>query len=234
MRIILIHIIVALLLGFWSNSAVAQEGDFRSLESFNSILLKGNWDIILEQGTEPSIRMAAKDPNKLDKVEVSVKNDRLSLIYNAIPGKEWKDHPRIKVYLIYTELEEIDVEGKMVVESRSTIQTENFDLDVEGYLKGEMDVIAKTCNVDVEGYFRLELRGETQDFDLDMEGFGKVWASKLKSQSAKVSIEGMASAYVYANESLFARVEGMAKLGYAGDPQDKKIIREGLTLVSKK
>lgn len=234
MRIILIHIIVALLLGFWSNDVAAQEGDFRSLEPFNSILLKGNWDVILEQGTEPSIRMAAKDPNKLDQVEVSVENDELRLIYNVIPGKEWKDHPRIKVYLIYTELQGIDVEGKLVVESRSTIKTENFDLDVEGYLKGEMDIIAKTCDVDIEGYFRLELRGETQEFDLDMEGFGKVWASKLIAQSAEVSIEGMASAYVHANESLYAKVEGMAKLGYSGDPQDKNIKREGLTLVSKR
>jgi|GEM_PF-1775794 len=234
MRIILIHIIVALLLGFWSNGVAAQEGEFRSLEPFSRVLMKGNWDVILEQGTEASIRIAAKDPQKLEKVEISVENEQLKLIYNTEREKEWKDHPRIKVYLVYTELSDIDVEGKLVVESRSTIKTDHFDLDVEGYLKGEMEVIAKSCTVDVEGYFRLGLFGETEDFDLDIEGFGKVKASQLLAANTNVSIEGMASAYVHANKALTARVEGMAKLGYAGDPASKNINREGLTLVSKR
>ena len=78
MRIILIHIIVALLLGFWSNGVAAQDGEFRSLEPFERVLMKGNWDVILEQGTEASIRMAAKDMKKLDKVEVKVENQQLN------------------------------------------------------------------------------------------------------------------------------------------------------------
>lgn len=234
MRTILIHIIVALLLGFWSNGVAAQEGDFRSLEPFKRVVMKGNWDVILEQGTEPSIRLAAKDMAKLEKVEVTVENEQLKLIYHSERNREWKDHPRIKVYLVYTELSDLDVEGKLVVESRSPIKTDHFVLDVEGYFKGGMEVVSQSCEVDLEGYFRLGLTGETQDFDLDIEGMGKVKASTLITQQTDVSMEGMVSAYVHAAEELNAKVEGMAKLGYKGDPSKKNINREGLTLVSKR
>ena len=234
MRIILIHIIVALLLGFWSNGVAAQEGDFRSLEPFNRVLMQGNWDVILEQGTEPSIRLAARDMEKLEKVEVTVEDEQLLLTYHSEHNKEWKDHPRIKVYLVYTELAELDVEGKLVVESRSTIQTDHFKLHVEGYLKGGMEVVSTSCEVHAEGYFRLGLAGQTQDFRLDIEGMGKVKASGLVSAQTDVTMGGMVSAYVHAKEELNAKVEGMAKLGYTGDPPKKNINREGLTLVSKR
>ncbi|NRB51111.1 MAG: DUF2807 domain-containing protein [Saprospiraceae bacterium] len=224
MRIILIHIIVALLLGFWSNGAAAQEGEFRSLEPFERVLMKGNWDVILEQGTEASIRMAAKDMRKLDKVEVTVENNQLKLTYHSDRNKEWKDHPRIKVYLVYTELSDIEVEGKLVVEHRSTIKTDHFKLNVEGYLKGGFEVVAQSCDVD----------GLWENFDLDIEGMGKVKASEFITENTNVKMEGMVSAYVHAKQELTARVEGMAKLGYMGDPPSKNINREGLTLVSKR
>ncbi len=234
MRIILIHIIVALLLGFWSNGAAAQEGEFRSLEPFERVLMKGNWDVILEQGTEASIRMAAKDMRKLDKVEVTVENNQLKLTYHSDRNKEWKDHPRIKVYLVYTELSDIEVEGKLVVEHRSTIKTDHFKLNVEGYLKGGFEVVAQSCDVDVAGYFRLGFAGQVENFDLDIEGMGKVKASEFITENTNVKMEGMVSAYVHAKQELTARVEGMAKLGYMGDPPSKNINREGLTLVSKR
>ena len=234
MRIILIHIIVALLLGFWPNGAAAQEGEFRSLEPFERVLMKGNWDVILEQGTEASIRMAAKDMKKLDKVEVTVENKQLKLTYHSDRNKEWKDHPRIKVYLVYTELSEIEVEGKLVVESRSAIKTDHFKLDIEGYLKGGFEVLAQSCDVDVEGYFRLGFAGQVENFDLAIEGMGKVKASEFITDNTNVKMEGMVSAYVHATQELTAKVEGMAKLGYMGDPPSKNINREGLTLVSKR
>ncbi|MEZ5039423.1 MAG: DUF2807 domain-containing protein [Saprospiraceae bacterium] len=234
MRVILIHIIVALLLGFWPNGIAAQEGEFRSLESYHSILLKGNWDVVLEQGTEPSIRLAAQDPATLDKVEMLVQHDQLRLVYKGEANKEWKDHPRIKAYLVYPSLSGIDVEGKLLVEGLSTINAEHFELKIEGYVKGELAIVSTTCDVDLQGYFRLKLSGETQHFDLAMEGFGKVWASHLASQTANVSMEGMATAYVHATEDLYGRVEGLAKLGYTGDPKQKKIVKEGIILVSKR
>lgn len=85
--------------------------------------------------------MVVKDMKKLDKVEVKVENQQLNLIYYSDCNKEWKDYLRIKVYLIYIEFFEIEVEGKFVVESRFVIKMDYFILDVEGYLKGGFEVV---------------------------------------------------------------------------------------------
>ena len=234
MRIVLIQILVALMLGSWSNSAAAQVEKSLELDNFDALILKGNYEMILEKGTTPSIRIAARTAQQMEKLEVMVEDDALRMTYSADQGKEWKDHPRIKVYLTYASLSSIDLEGKLLLEAMEPIETEHFDLDAEGYLKGDVAVVARSCKLDIQGYFRLKMAGETEEIDLDLEGMGSVKAQELVSEVVNVSMEGMASAYVNATKELYGSLEGMGKLRYAGNPPTKKINKEGLTIVSKK
>jgi hypothetical protein len=79
-------------------------------------------------------------------------------------------------------------------------------------LKGEQ------FDFDIQGAADLRADGAVDRFKLRIEGAAKVNAADLQARTVEVDVDGAGSATVRATESLKAKVDGIGRIVYFGDP----------------
>lgn len=232
-RVILIKIAIFLALGLLPSAGTAQVEEEREITAFDEVVFKGNWGLILEEGTSPGIKIKAQKAETLEKVETWVEGNKLIVKYPRNKNKGWKRTPKIGVYLTYQTLKKLVVDGKMEIVSKSVLKNERFKLVCDGYLKGEIELATNRFKLDSDGYIKFKVRGQADYVDVSLDGAGKVSALELKTKNAEVDIDGAATVHINAEESLNADLDGFAKLKYGGNPSQKNIRKDGLVFVSK-
>lgn len=231
---IIVCIILLLTLGMWPRFGSAQVEESRPITGFSRLALRGHFDLVLEQGDTPGLQLRAKNGEDLEKLTTGVNGGTLEITYRRDSDRDWGDYPRIEVKLTFTELEAIDMEGKLLIESSSTIRTGRLELSFEGYVKGGLNIDVNALDLRAEGYVRLAVSGRADQEKLNVEGYGKLKTGDLMAKAAEVSGSGMVTIYVNASESLDAHMEGLSKLGYTGNPQHRDIQKEGIILTLKR
>ncbi|WP_430972728.1 head GIN domain-containing protein [Sunxiuqinia rutila] len=219
---------------FWLLPALASaapewdDDDVRvyELTSFNRIVLEGGYKVILQQSDHPGLRIKA-DEEAFEYIEVENERGILSV---KLKEKHFS-FDRMILYIEFVELEELDVEGGLNLETRGYVDLKDFYLKVEGGAKIEMEMKVDHLKVVGEGGVSFKFRGVAQSMDTRISGAGHLDADALKAQSVAIEIEGVGGGSVYATDYLKAKIEGVGKIRYKGNPEvDKEI--EGIGFVS--
>jgi len=196
------------------------------VQPFTKIHLEGGFKVILEQGSKPGLRIKTDEENFQ---YINVNSDSHSLSLNIT--KKHLDLDELILYITFTQLEEIDIQGGICLETVGYVNLNDFYLHVAGGADIEMNLKANNVKVIGEGGVKIELEGIANNLSATISGAGYLEADDLKTKRTDCKIEGACAATVYATDYLNASIAGVGKIRYKGNPEVIKRV-EGLGLVS--
>jgi hypothetical protein len=166
------------------------------LRDFDSIRLDGVFIVEVEVGPDYSVVLEAED-NLIDLLIVEVHRGQLRV--------DFEDHHEI----------DTDEEFRLTVTLPRLVEIEGdgvYELSAIG-----LDNDRTTIHVD--GVGDIELEGRTEKLEVACSGVGEIDLRDLVAQVADVSVDGVGEVYVHVEDELRARVDGMGKIRYRGDPR---------------
>ena len=196
------------------------------VQPFTKIHLEGGYKVILEQGSQQGLRIKTDEDN-FQYIDVQSNSESLSLKVT----KKHFDFDEMILYITFKDLETLEVEGGIYLETKGYVELKDFYFHVSGGANIEMNMKANRIKVKGEGGVKLEFNGIADELDATISGAGYLNATDLKTKRTNCKIEGACVASVYATEWLDASISGVGKISYKGDPQVSKKI-EGIGLVS--
>ncbi len=204
---------------------------FRNVGSFTELDLEGNCDLYLIKGDSCSVEIDARNNYNDYRIITKVRGNTLCVYYEddwfMDRGSFFRPFPRYSIYITYTELDEIDLEGRIRLNVDAPLEADDLEIDMSGYITGEFTVNAKHLELDTEGFVRLRVDGETVSQEIYMEGLGRIDARDLFTDFCRVDIDGSTTLDIYVREELDADIGGVSTLNYSGEPIHKRIDRDG-------
>jgi hypothetical protein len=197
------------------------------VQPFTKIYLEGGYKVVLEQGAQPGLQIKTDEDNFK---YIDVQSDAESL--NLKIKKKHFNFDELVLYITFKDLEKLEIEGGISLETKGYVELKDFYLHVSGGANIEMNLKASKLKVMGEGGVKFEFDGIADELDATISGAGYLDAIDLKTKRTDCKIEGACAASVYATEFLNATISGVGKIRYKGDPQVFKKI-EGIGLVSR-
>jgi len=213
------------------NAQKSEKQKIRSLESFEKVIISGHVDVHLYPDSKNEVRASGNNIDwNLFKSEV--KDGVLHIYYDKYrENNNYNSEPKITIQLAYQNLEELVLEGKIWVVTEDELKSRKLKIHGMGMIKGRMEVRAEYLTVIMEGMPRLEMSGKAENVKMTMEGMGGIDASRLVSRSAYTKVEGMGKIQIDAREELRGHFSGIGSINYSGNPERKKINKEGIVIV---
>lgn len=198
-----------------------------AIQPFTKIYLEGTFKVILEQGSQPGLRIKTDEDNFK---YIDVKSDASSSSLKIT--KKHFDFEKLVLYITFKDLDELKIEGGISLETKGYVDLKDFYLNVQGGADIELNLKAEKLKVIGEGGVKLEFDGIASEMEATISGAGYLDAIDLKAKKVDIKIEGVGAANVYASENLYATISGIGKIRYKGEPEVFKKV-EGIGLVSK-
>lgn len=193
----------------------------REVEAFDRITLRGYGRLTVTQGEEVGLTVEAHEaimPHIVTEVEDGELVIRME--------KEWWEDllkvlssPRVVYRATVRELTALQMAGAGRVKA-SDIEVEHLTLRLPG--AGDMQITnltAEELDVELPGTGNLRVTGRVTEQRATLGGVGNYDARELESQRARVELNGVGNATVGVSETLDARVSGVGRIAYDGDPE---------------
>jgi len=197
------------------------------VKPFTKIYLEGTFKVILEQGNQSGLRIKTDEDNFR---YIDVQSDAESLSLKIL--KKHFDFNKLVLYITFKDLEKLEIQGGISLETKGYVDLKDFYLRVEGGANIEMNLKANKFDVVGEGGVKFEFDGVANELNASLSGAGYMDAIALKTKKCNFTIEGVGAGSVDVSETLNATISGVGKIRYKGDPQVTKNI-EGIGLVSR-
>lgn len=197
-------------------------------DNFKKIKLEGGYNVKLIQGDSCHVTVStSEDLQKNIKVTVEDELLRIKTQTKNIGTEE------VKITIAFKNIEDIKIEGGVMMTTPQSINLNNLALNVEGGANIEMQMFADTFKAKAAGGVNMEFSGKVNEFTAISEGAANIDADHLESQDVICRVSGVGNASVYALKNLDATLEGVGKIGYRGDPVIVKKVN-GIGAVYKK
>lgn len=229
-----LHFVTIYILAFaaFANATPPHEKDWETktynIGEFTEIYLEGGYKVFLTQGEKNSVRVKTDDDDVFDYLQV--KNHAGELRIDIEP--DHFDFDRIVLYITFKQIDKLKIEGGVKLETKGYLDLNDFEMYVAGGAKIELNMKAKDVEIIGEGGVLFELDGVAKSLDIHVSGAGHIDAEELKTKDVDIKIEGVGTGTVYATETLHARIEGVGRIKYSGDPKVTKSV-EGLGSVTR-
>ena len=205
---------------FFSTTVFAQEEkDWPTktyeVGEFSKIMLDGGFKVYLIQGDNCSITVKTTNNDVFDNINIDRNQDEVTIKMDA----SFFEYRRVSLYITFKTLEKLKIEGGVNLKTNGYLDLENLSVHIEGGANVDLDMKAQNVEVYGEGGFLFELKGVADALDVTIKGAGHVSASELKTKDVSFVVAGFGTGSVYATETLNAKIEGVGKLRYKGDPK---------------
>ncbi len=187
---------------------------------FNKIYLEGGFKVNLIQGDNCNIKVKATNSDVFDNIEIENYNDRVSIELDM----SFFEYRRVELFITFETLKKLEIEGGVNLKTSGYLDLNDFSVSIEGGANIDLDMKADEVKVSGEGGFLFDLNGVAQKLEVSITGAGHVSASDFKTKDVVFVIAGFGTGSVYATRSLDAKIEGVGKLKYKGDPKVKQYI----------
>ncbi|MHA1221345.1 MAG: GIN domain-containing protein, partial [Candidatus Heimdallarchaeota archaeon] len=167
----------------------------------------------------------------LERIETEVQDKRLLISAGGGILKKIGDtfrtsftRKKIKYHLTVKELIGIEINGLIKAEV-NTINSNYFILKFKGVGSIKINHIdVRFLDVKLSNLGKIEMAGVVEEQKVTIKGSGNYQASNLKSDKAKVTINGLGKAVVWVNEEFEASIKGVGNISYYGNPRIKSTI----------
>jgi hypothetical protein len=206
----------------------------RDLTDFDSIEVGGGVDLVLQQGDDYHVEVAAEEGD-LGELITEVRNGTLH-IQRDFPDSGWPgwrgrgwdwDDEGYSATVTLPVLESLRASGGSNVETAGTFSGDRITLRASGGSDLTLDVAVDTLRVTASGGSDLDISGSANLLRVESSGGSDLDASDLIAKEADVRSSGGSDARVSVTESIIADASGGSDIQYSGDPQYEDIDTSG-------
>ena len=183
------------------------------VESFDSIDIDGAARLEITVGKPASVVVRGSEKT-VRRVETKVSGNTLHIKSRA---KDWivrNDGARLTFQITMPRLESLRLEG-------------GNDVNVAGFAGGETEIRAS-------GALNMNAEGHLEKLTMRMSGAGHADLSRLVTDAATVTVDGVGSVIVNPRESLDATMNGVGAIFYTGSPSQVNTRMNGLGTIGKR
>lgn len=199
-----------------------------NIDNFSAIYIEGAYKVFLTQGNECALTVKTPEDYTLDKLNVENRGEELRVVID----RDFINYERIHLYISFKSLEKIKVKGGLNLHTDGYLDLNDLLVHVEGGAKIDLELKARDVEINGEGGVLVELNGVAERLNVRLSGAGHVNAKQLRVNHARFLIEGVGTGLVHAVETLYAKIEGVGKIRYIGNPKVTRDI-EGLGSVKR-
>jgi hypothetical protein len=204
----------------------------KKLNPFSKITVSPKINLILEKGTEESIRIVYSniDPGKIN---VEVEGNKLNVFLDQariVDKRERTDeydynsktsiyhNAEVTAYVTYTQLKSLEVRGEQQVISRGLLENESFDLKAYGQAEITFDsLITREFKAVVYGENKIKIKaGKAEHQRYRLYGENKIDTRALTSISVSTSIYGEGRLSVNASDEVRVSAIGEPEVNVTG------------------
>ena len=191
---------------------------------YHKVDIFGSMDVILEKGTEGTIRVTT-DENIHQYVIIESNKGVLNIKIKNNVNINTRKSIRIKVP--FTSLDNVYLTGSGYVLTNDQIKSDQFEAKMTG--SGEMNLDVNRVDAKVIGSGDIKIIGTATDLKIKVTGSGYFDGGSLIAQNVEANVTGSGKALVVAKSSIKARVYGSGDIEYLGTPSasDNKVIGSG-------
>jgi hypothetical protein len=202
-----------------SGTIVSEE---RSVDDFDSILVRGEGTVYLSQGEKVSV-VVETDDNLINRVYTGVRGRTLELRYASGPlgthlrPTDLRPTEGYNYHITVVELENVKIEGSAEVFADGVV-AEQLALELTGSGQINMDDLsADEVWVDITGSGEITLSGEAETQKISLLGSGTFDGHDFEGKYVEVSSKGSGKVMVWATVDLDVSLTEEAELRYYGD-----------------
>jgi hypothetical protein len=193
-------------------SALPPEGRNMPVQSFTSIKANGVFNIILQQGATESVVVKGQFPSDL-----KVTNDGNTLvIMDTLSNHTNFGNKKVDVYVTFKQLQAMETELVGETKTKDTIKTAHFSYESDGVGETNLTLNADSVTESENGVGTVTLNGKANYANIEDNGVGSLKAQDFKVHVLHASVNGVGSAKVYADSTLYLDVNGVGGLKYYG------------------
>ena len=193
---------------------------------YHKVNVVGSMDVILEKGTEGTIRVTT-DENIHQYVIIESNKGVLNIkIKNNVNINTRKS---IHIKVPFTSLDNVYLTGSGYVLTNDQIKSDQFEAKITGSGEMNLDLDVNRVDAKVIGSGDLKIIGTATDLKIKVTGSGDFDGGSLIAQNVEANVTGSGKAVVVAKSSIEARVIGSGYIEYLGTPSasDNKVIGSG-------
>ena len=212
--------VTMLVVSIFSMTALAQEEQdwptkTYEVGEFTQIKLDGGFKVFLIQGDECAVTVKTTNADVFDNIKINNNQKEVFIQMDA----SFFQYRRVSLYITFKTLEKLKIEGGVNLSTNGFLDLKNFAVHIEGGANLDLDMKAVNVEVYGEGGFLFELKGVAERLNVTIKGAGHVSANELKTKDVSFIVAGFGTGSVYATNTLYAKIEGVGKLRYKGDPK---------------
>jgi Putative auto-transporter adhesin, head GIN domain len=184
----------------------------RAVTNFDAIEFQGDGRIEITVGEVAELTVRGQ-PGVLGRTQTRVTDNTLHI---EVEREDWtwgRDGERLTVFIKVPQLRSLQLDG-------------GSDVRLKGFNGGE-------SSIDVNGTARIRASGALDRLTARLAGAGYADLSRLIAKDAKVTLDGVGSVVVHAEESLEATMNGVGAIFYAGTPSKVSRSLNGLGTIGK-
>ncbi len=203
-----------------SFSVFAQEDDgwdskVFEVGDFSEIRLVGAFKVFLIQGSDCSVKVKSTSSGVFDNIKIRNNQNKVEIKMD----QSIFDFSRISLYVTFKTLEKLEIEGGVNMKTNGYLDLDNFSVSISGGANVDLNMKADKVKIYGEGGFLFDLKGVANALYITINGAGHVDAAELKTKDVSFTTAGFGTGSVYATETLNAKIEGVGKLRFKGDPK---------------
>lgn len=191
----------------------------RKSDPFTRVEVSGSINLVLKQDSLNSIRILADD-NIQDEINIEVKGDKLIIDMN----RGLCDPGNVTVYLSSVNFEGVEGSGAVGIQSDGKLNVQDFDLDLQGASKVNLDLNAANLRTSSSGSSEIVLMGQAGTHEIELTGAGSLDAFDFVVGRYFINSSGASHSKINVINELEVNSTGASEVEYKGKPG--KIIKD--------
>jgi Putative auto-transporter adhesin, head GIN domain len=188
--------------------------DKRAVTGFDSLSLKGSFDVSLVQGAAEGVEVTGDD-NIVPLIETRVDGNKL--VISSKKGTSFSTRNPITIAVQAKNLNAIAVSGSGDVKANG-LKVDALGVSISGSGNVKLDGLqSSSLGVVISGSGDFSASGKATTQIISISGSGDVHTEKLEGTDVTVKIAGSGDAQVWAKNTLTASIAGSGDITYIGD-----------------
>jgi hypothetical protein len=213
---------------------IDSKAEIRNITSFKAINIEDALEVYLTQSTEDGLAVSTTDERR--QIITEVKNEILYIsVRNNGGANNWSDKQRLKVYISFKKINQIEVKGACNVNLTGNVQLDELSIKLSGAtdFKSKGKIVVNKMAIDLSGASDLYMQGSSNFLLIDVSGASKVKADEFVTDVCDIKCSGASDIYINANKTILAQISGASDLRYKGSAYIKEIKSTGASSIKR-
>lgn len=200
-----------------------------TVKTFDGIKAEGLYELILTQGDNESVKIEADD-NLMELFTVANEGSTLLISMPKLRGnnihfngKKDDKNLKLKVYVVFKQLKNLDVAVIGNVRSESVVKASAFNLESKNVGNVNLKLAADKLTVNNKGVGNVTLLGTATNAEIKNKGVGAFEGSDLIVQTMNIDNSGVGGANVNVAKDLSVKQSFLGKVSNKGNAKTHKM-----------